>query len=174
MHAHGRAVTAAAVSEFVPLRASTLLRLDAQDVVAALAGHDAVWLPGATELEAVRGLRRFAVDLRFRVGPGDVSLLTFRKAALLDLGSPHRGADGWVTEIGWRASGAAPLFPVFSGQLKIGPIQLTIDGLYAPPGGSLGRIADRVLLHIAAQATARWLLDQVNRTNPAPPAETPA
>lgn len=160
--------------EFVPLRASTLLRVDARDVVAALAGTDAAWLPGATELAAVNSLRRFAVDLRFRVGPGDLSLLTFRKAALLDLGSPQRGADGWAAEIGWRASGAAPLFPVFSGQLKIGPVQLMIDGLYAPPGGSLGRVADRVLLHIAAQATARWLLEQVNRMPTITPGDAPA
>lgn len=183
MHAKGRAMTAAVDKrpidvggdgEFVPLRVSTRLRVDAGDVVAALIGKDAAWLPGATELETVHDLRRFAVDLRFRVGPGDRSFLTFRKAALLDLGSPQRGTGGWAAEIGWRASGAAPLFPVFSGQLKIGPIQLMIEGLYAPPGGSLGRLADRVLLHTAAQATARWLLEQVNLMPAPSPSDAPA
>jgi len=159
------------VGGLVPLRASTRLQVDAASVVAALTGAGAGWLSGATELESVNGLRRFAVDLRFRVGPGSISRLTFRKAALLDIGTPWRGGGGWVAEIGWRASGAAPLFPVFSGQLKIGPVQLRIDGLYAPPGGSLGRIADRVLLHIAAQATASWLLDEVNRVVDSPARE---
>jgi hypothetical protein len=39
--------------------------------------------------------------------------------------------------------------------LTVGRDELRIDGLYAPPGGMLGRVADRVLLHVAANATAR-------------------
>ena len=81
----------------------------------------------------------------------------------LDLGRPRRTPTGWEVEIGWRASSAAPLFPVFSGWLAIGPAELRIDGLYAPPGGVVGRVADRMLLHVAANATARWLLDEIDR-----------
>jgi hypothetical protein len=71
-------------------------------------------------------------------------------------------------EIGWRASRAAPLFPVFSGWLSIRPGELHLEGVYAPPGGVLGRVADRMLLHVAANGTARWLLGEIDRAAIAP------
>ncbi len=82
------------------------------------------------------------------------SLVTFAKAAYVDLGPVHDlAADGWQVEVGWQASTLAPLFPVFSG---------TLSGWYAPPGGTLGRVADRALLPIAAEGTARWLLGKLD------------
>jgi hypothetical protein len=108
-------------------------------------------------------LRRFAVDLRVRLGSDIGGFTTFGKAAYLDLGMPRRVGDGWELEVGWRASTAAPLFPVFSGKLQLGRNELRIDGLYAPPGGTVGRVADRMLLHVAANGTARWLLHEIAR-----------
>jgi hypothetical protein len=146
----------------VRLVASTRLHGD-PDRVAALLGEPEVSWPGGRVPHPDSGdLRRFAVDLRLRVGMEAASLTTFRKAAFLDLGWPRRTATGWTAEIGWRASTAAPLFPVFSGRLTIEPNQLRVDGLYAPPGGVVGRVADRMLLHVAANATARWLLTEIN------------
>jgi hypothetical protein len=43
------------------------------------------------------------------------ALTTVSKAAYLDLGRSQRTATGWQAEIAWRASSAAPLFPVFAG-----------------------------------------------------------
>jgi hypothetical protein len=40
---------------------------------------------------------------------------------------------------------------------------MRIEGLYAPPGGVVGRVADRMLLHVAANGTARWLLREIDR-----------
>ena len=57
----------------------------------------------------------------------------------------------------------APLFPVFAGTLRARGSELSVDGLYAPPGGVVGRVADRLLLHLAANATARWLLGEIAR-----------
>ena len=68
-----------------------------------------------------RDLRRFAVDLHLRVGAARNALTTFGKAAYLDLGRPRPVAGGWEAEIGWQASTATPLFPVFSGWLKHWP-----------------------------------------------------
>ena len=144
------------------LVASTRLHGD-PDRVATLLGEPEVSWPGGRVPHPESGdLRRFAIDLRLRVGVEAAAVTTFRKAAFLDLGWPHRTATGWTAEIGWRAASAAPLFPVFSGQLTIEPDTLRIDGLYAPPGGVVGRVADRVLLHVAANATARWLLTEIN------------
>ena len=152
---------------FVRLAASHPNRSDAERVLAAIVPPRSPWGPGSTEFPAVDGLRRFEVDLRLRVGGETAALTTFRKAAYVDLGEPRRGPDGWDAEISWRASGAAPLFPVFSGWLSIGPHALRIEGLYAPPGGVVGRVADRMLLHVAANATAGWMLAEIDRAGAA-------
>jgi len=108
------------------------------------------------------GMHRYNTDLRLRVSDRP-SFVTFRKAAFVDLGPVRAVNDGWQVEIGWRASTLAPLFPVFSGQLVARHGELTISGWYAPPGGELGLIADRLLLHIAARGTAGWLLGELER-----------
>ncbi|HJP71584.1 MAG TPA: hypothetical protein VJ975_07675 [Candidatus Limnocylindria bacterium] len=147
---------------FVRLVASVRLRSDPDRVAAALA--DGVpWADERVGHPESGEIRRYEVDLRLRVGGESAALTTFSKAAYVDLGRPRRTPRGWEVEIGWRASSAAPLFPVFSGWLTIGPDELRIDGLYAPPGGVVGRVADRMLLHVAANATARWLLDEIDR-----------
>ncbi len=144
---------------FVRLSASVPLRADADAVAATLERGVAGW-----EEEAdIDGIRRYAVDLRLRLGGPGAALSTFRKAALVEIGAVQRGPNGHEVRIEWRAATAAPLFPVFSGVLRIGPGELLISGLYAPPGGAVGRIADRALLHVAATGTARWLLGEVQR-----------
>jgi len=148
---------------YVRLAASWRLRADPHRVAAIVGAETSAWLGDPVVGDAPDALRRYAVDLRLRVGGEGAGLTTFRKAAYLDLGVPVRMPGGWEVDIGWRASWAAPLFPVFSGRLRIRPRELALDGLYAPPGGVLGRIADRLLLHVAANGTARWLLEEIDR-----------
>lgn len=119
------------------------------------------WLGPEVE-QAPTGMHRHEADLRLRVSDRP-SLVTFRKAALVDLGPVQLLNGDWQVEIGWRATTLAPLFPVFSGSVVTRGRQLTISGFYAPPGGALGRAADRALLHIAAQGTARWFLSELDR-----------
>jgi hypothetical protein len=117
------------------------------------------WL-GAEVEGAPEGMHRHQTDLRLRVGDRP-SLVTFRKAAYVDLGPVEPLDDGWQVEISWRAATMAPLFPVFSGSLVVHGNEVTLSGWYAPPGGELGRFADRALLHIAATGTANWLLGEL-------------
>lgn len=145
---------------FVRLAASHPLRADPRAVAALLSRGGIAW-DGEPIDGAPDGMRRFAIDLRLRVGGERSGLTTFRKAALLDLGTPREAGDGWVTEVEWRAASVAPLFPVFAGRLFVTPGQLRLEGVYAPPGGIVGRVADRVLLHVAANGTARWLLGEL-------------
>ena len=147
---------------FVRLAASMPLHNDGERVAAILDGGE-LWADRLVTPSSLTGLRRYAVDLRLRVGRDGPGLTTFSKAAYVDLGTTHRTRAGWEVEIGWQASTAAPLFPVFSGRLIISDEDLRIDGVYAPPGGVVGRVADRVLLHIAANGTARWLLGEIDR-----------
>jgi hypothetical protein len=118
------------------------------------------WLGPEVE-PAPAGLRRHEADLRLRVSD-QPSLVTFGKAAYVDIGPVRPLEEGWDVEIGWRASTLAPLFPVFSGTLRARGPELTLSGWYAPPGGALGRAADRALLHVAAKATGRWLLRAID------------
>jgi hypothetical protein len=136
---------------------------DPHRVAELLAAGATAWLPGSDELPEVDGLRRYAVDLRLPLGGEGGRLLTFSKAAYLDIGMPRRTSAGWEVEIAWRAARGAPLFPVFSGWLTLDAVELRLEGLYAPPGGVVGRVADRMLLHLAANGTARWLLGELDR-----------
>lgn len=106
------------------------------------------------------GMTRYTLDLRMRVGQ-EAPLLTFHKAAYVDVGELTEAAGAVSIEISWRAATMAPLFPVFSGHLTWFDGQLRLAGVYAPPGGAVGMVADRMLLNVGARGTARWLLDRV-------------
>jgi hypothetical protein len=148
---------------FVRLAASRRLTSHPDRVAALLGERGSPWADGRVAYPEGNEVRRFAVDLRLRVGGEAAALTSPGKSAYVDLGWPRRTAGGWQVEISWLASTAAPLFPVFSGWLTIGLEALRIDGLYAPPGGPVGFIADRILLHAAANATARWVLSEIDR-----------
>lgn len=118
------------------------------------------WL--GPEIEpAPAGMHRHQADLRLRVSEHP-SLVTFGKAAWVDIGPVQPLDGGWEVEVAWRASTLAPLFPVFSGTIVARGEELTLSGWYAPPGGTAGLVADRALLHIAAEGTARWLLGELD------------
>jgi hypothetical protein len=106
-------------------------------------------------------LRRHEAELRLRVSDHP-ELVTLRKAAYVDLGSVRSRPGGWEVEVAWQASTLAPLFPVFSGMIELDGRRATLRGLYAPPGGAIGRFADRALLHVAATKTGRWLLESLD------------
>ena len=147
---------------YVQLAASKRVDVEPERVAAIIGPEASRWV-GEQLSSSTEGVRRYQVDMRLRVGGEGAGLTTFRKAAYLDLGTPVRIPGAWEVEIGWRASSAAPLFPVFSGRLRVGAGEIAIEGLYAPPGGMVGRVADRLLLHVAATGTARWLLDEIDR-----------
>lgn len=118
------------------------------------------WLGPEVEASPA-GMHRHQADLRLRVSDRP-ALVTFRKAAYVDVGPVQSLDDGWEVEVGWRAATLAPLFPVFSGTIVARGEELTLSGWYAPPGGVVGQVADRALLHIAAEGTARWLLGELD------------
>lgn len=128
------------------------------DRVAVAFTSETDWL-GERLPSATSGTRLFACDLELRVLPDRRA--TFRKSAVVGLGEPVRDRSGWVVPIEWRAATHAPLFPVFAGQLRLTARHLELDGQYLPPGGTVGYVVDRLLLHVAASGTGRWLLQKV-------------
>jgi hypothetical protein len=113
------------------------------------------------------GTRRYETDLGLPLRPGSQRTV-FRKAAIVDLGSAEPTKRGLRVPIAWRSATMAPLFPVFAGWLEIVPDALTLDGWYAPPGGSAGLIVDRAFLNLAARGTARWFLDRIGEAIESP------
>ncbi len=146
---------------FVRLVVAERLRSDPGDV-ARLLQADRPWAALQPAPSAPAGMRRFALDLKLRVGGDDSALTTFSKAAYLDLGRVETTPAGWVVDIGWQTATLAPLFPVFAGRLDVMRQEMRIEGLYSPPGGFVGRAADRILFHIGASGTARWLLGEID------------
>jgi hypothetical protein len=160
----GRAHLAVAVPAPVPR----------ERVIEVLGSARAGWVGGEAvapaDGAAPEGMERHLIDLRMRVGERS-PLVTFHKAAYLDLGSVRDDGTGVSLEISWRAAGMAPLFPVFSGHLTWSQDVLRLGGEYAPPGGGVGVIADKLLLNVAARGTARWLLERIVRVLGGEPAD---
>ncbi len=120
------------------------------------------WLGEAVEPPTSdRDQVRYLVDLELHVSE-QTPRIAFRKAAYVDVG-PVSAPQFEPIRLGisWRAAGLAPLFPVFSGTLAWSDGELRLDGYYAPPGGGLGIVADRLLLNVAARGTARLLLERI-------------
>jgi hypothetical protein len=120
------------------------------------------WLGEAIEhVGGPDGATRHLIDLELRVSDR-VPRVTFRKAAYVELGPLRSARNGTLAaDISWRAAGLTPLFPVFAGTLRWSDGELRLDGVYAPPGGSIGAVADHLLLNIAARGTGRRLLERV-------------
>ena len=120
---------------------------------------DGTWLGQVVDVaDLPAGTTRYLTDLVLPLPP-DGRLLSLHKAAFVDLGPVEARPNG-VSDvaIAWRSASLAPLFPVFAGHLTVRADGLVIEGHYAPPGGVVGRTADRILLHTAARGTARWFL----------------
>lgn len=151
--------SSAAAQAVMHLEAERALHGDLDQLCEAL--DDPTWLGQLIDGPPDRpDLRRVRTDLAFTLHR-DGQVLTFRKAALVDIGRVRSVDHGCAGEIGWRAASLAPLFPVFAGRLYISPAALRLDGFYAPPGGGVGLLMDRVLLHHVAHRTANWFLDRL-------------
>jgi hypothetical protein len=129
--------------------------------------------PGTDRPDPQPGTRRYETDLGLPLRPGSQRTV-FRKAALVDLGTPESADDGLLVPIAWRSATMAPLFPVFAGRLEVRTDELVLDGWYAPPGGSAGMAIDRAFLNLAARGTARWFLDRIGDALESPGLPLPA
>ena len=144
------------------LTVSVPARVGRQRAAEVLGDGRGAWLGQKVEGHDVPGKGdRYQLDLELRVSDR-APRVAFHKAAFLNVGPldlPRRGA--MAIPISWRAAGLAPLFPVFAGTLRWTRGDLELDGFYAPPGGGLGMVADRLILNVAARATARQLLERI-------------
>jgi hypothetical protein len=122
-------------------------------------GRDA-WLGELVEAANADKAARYLLDLELRVSD-TAPRVAFRKAAYVDVGPVVEAGGALTLDISWRAASLTPLFPVFAGQLTWADGELLVDGHYAPPGGGIGAVADRLLLNVAARGTGRRLLERI-------------
>jgi len=135
--------------------------LDADPAVTCAMLASPEWLGRMVDAPANRPyLRRIETDLAFTL-QSDGRLLTFRKAALVDIGPVSATDGGCGVEIGWQAASLAPLFPVFAGRIVADGSRLDLHGIYAPPGGGIGLLIDHAFVHYFAHRTANWFLDRL-------------
>jgi hypothetical protein len=133
--------------------------VDLDAVCRALA--DPSWLGPIVDVSAARDdMRRFESDLAFSVDAGQ-RLLTFRKAAFIDVGRVSSTADGCSIIVAWQSASLAPLFPIFAGLVSADREGLHLRGAYEPPGGGIGVVIDRAFMHYFAKRTATWFLDRL-------------
>ena len=139
-----------------PLRLAQLITIDLSRAARLLDEEAANWL--GTPVPAPHpGSHRFLTDLSLPIRE-HAPILTFKKAAFVDLANLTTSPDQCEVEISWRSSSLAPLFPVFAGKLVLTPTELLLEGFYAPPGGEVGAVLDKAFLNIAARGTARWFV----------------
>lgn len=100
--------------------------------------------------------------LRARVGPS----AGFAREVKLDIGIAEIHAYGLVYPVEWTAAEAALLFPDLTADLILSSrghdvTELTLKGTYQPPLGTLGKLADRTVLHRVAEATVKDWMDRL-------------
>lgn len=100
--------------------------------------------------------------LRLRVGPLE-ALPVFSKTVIVRVGQPIERGEITVVPLTWEATTTPGLFPVLSADLEVAALgddftQLTLQGRYDPPLGSLGQRIDRLLMHRIAEASVRSFL----------------
>jgi len=111
-----------------------------------------------------RGLdaaRRQGEYLRGRVGPTGWPAFV-AKTVELGIGDLRRDDAGMLLAFSWEAVGGSSLFPRMDADLEVSPFgdvgtQVVLQARYQPPGGAVGRGADRVL-HRVAESTIRAYL----------------
>jgi hypothetical protein len=125
-----------------------------------LEGTPEAWLPVLAERADAAG-----ADYLTEVGFGDGLLRLDRRVAVSVRPGVAVG-ETWMLPIVWEAVGAGGLFPSLEADIEVaalGPSRthLSLSGRYRPPGGTVGRIADRALFHRVAEATVKDFLDRV-------------
>jgi hypothetical protein len=136
----------------IPVSVDTVRRL--------LMSTPETWLPALAERAGATGAA-YLTDVGFG---GGVLRLDHRVA--LRVGRGQVIGEAWVLPIVWEAVGGGGLFPSLEADIELAALgpdctHVSLSGRYRPPGGALGRIADRALFHRVAEATVRDFIDRL-------------
>jgi len=136
-----------------------------EEVASALV-HDAIGLFQRATTSAAGRAHALVSTLKVRVAGLDVGKDVVVRVTRVDRHAPapgHIAPEATELAIEWHAESAAALFPAMRATLSVYPLsptetQLDLRGVYAPPGGVVGDVADRLLGHRIAEASVHTFL----------------
>lgn len=144
------------MAERLELHLERVLDRPYEELESALRAGPDRWLPGFRR-EGETGICELAYE---QAG------IRVRRRIEVRVGSVQRFAYGVTVHVRWKAARHSALYPELDGHLRLERRQpsgsrLRFDASYVPPGGRLGRAADRALLHHIAEASVRDFLARV-------------
>ncbi|MFL5737351.1 MAG: hypothetical protein ACJ76P_08430 [Actinomycetota bacterium] len=118
------------------------------------------WVPAIA-----RGAESRGDGLLAEIGFGPRHLRLDKKVEVA-LEPPHRLGRKTLVPMSWQAADADRLFPRLDADIELTAMgldrtQLAISARYRPPLGAVGRVVDRAMLHLVAEATIKDFLDGV-------------
>jgi hypothetical protein len=137
-------------------------------VEAALIDAPAEWLSALAGEADQRG-----GGLLAEVGVGPLGPRLGRRVTV-SVGTPARLPSKTLLPFTWQPTSGNGMLPDLDGDIELGALgpgrtQLALSARYRPPLGTLGRAADRVLLHRVAEATVKDFLDRIAAALTRPP-----
>ncbi len=150
-----------------------------QDFIVIERPYPDVWRAVASDPSGILGgstadASEQVVSLRARVGPARTPD-RLQRTVELAVGAVRHSGDATLVGFSWESDGVlGGLFPHFDGDLEVAPFgpdatELSVRGRYDPPGGSVGRNLDRMMLHRLAESTVRAFLGGLAARLVAPP-----
>jgi len=116
-----------------------------------------------------RGPKRWFPGVRdkneYAVGPR-VAGIAVRKKVTVEVGEAVQSGSWTEVPLTWKASFPERLFPKMTGKVELAPVdgritRLTVNGMYEPPLGRVGKELDDVLMRKVAQATVKELAESI-------------
>jgi hypothetical protein len=141
------------------------VRLAAPRVEAALLAAPDGWLP-AVAADASRHGERLLARARGGAAGGAADGADGGEPVEVELGRAVRFPSKLALPISWWQANGGGMLPALDAEIEVGTLgpdhtQLALNGRYARPTGTDGRVVDRFLLHRVAEATVKRFLDEV-------------
>lgn len=118
------------------------------------------WMPALIQKANGHGMQLLS-ELGLELGKRKI-----KRQIELDIGKARRTPGVTLVPIKWRAANDSSLFPALDGQIELAKLglattQLGISASYEPPFGTMGKIADRALMHRIAEVTVKDFLERI-------------
>ena len=118
------------------------------------------WLPAIASDAEWKG-NRLLTEVGF-----DAGKLRVESGVTVEFGVPQRLGGRTIVPMTWAPLDARRLFPRLEADIELSAFgsarsQLAISARYHPPLGVVGRVVDRTMLHLVAEATIKDFLDRV-------------
>ena len=118
------------------------------------------WLPAIASDAESKG-NRLLTEVGF-----DAGRMRVEKGVVVEVGAAQTLGGKTILPMTWTPGNPSRLFPKLEADIEVSEFgaertQLAISARYRPPIGLVGRVVDRTMLHLVAEATIKDFLDRV-------------